>query len=376
MKIVTAIDSFKGSMTSKEANEVIKKTLPQHQVETFTVADGGEGTVEAFIEILKGRYVEEKIIGPEGAKIDGKYGWIETERLAIIEVAEGAGITKITSSSLHPRNHTSYGVGEQIISALNLGAEEIIIGLGGSATVDGGMGLLQALGVKFYDSNNKLIPILPIELGKIHRINKEKMDARLRNIKITVASDVDNELFGKKGAVYVFGPQKGILAHDLDNYDKEMEHYAKVVNEATKTKQHYTPGAGAAGGIGFALYSFLNASFQSGFQLLAEKGNLENKIKNADLIITGEGKFDSQSLQGKVPIGISRLAKKYQTPVIIFAGIIEKGLVDLPEENIKAAIPIVEEPMSLDEAMKKSQILLESAVTRAFKLIDLGKTLS
>lgn len=375
MKILVAIDSFKGSMTSKEANEIVKKSLPNHQVETFTISDGGEGTVESFLEIFKGKYVEESIIGPEGKKILGRYGWIEQERKAIIEVAEGAGITKIKASKAHPKKHTSYGVGEQIISALNLGAREIIIGLGGSATVDGGLGLLQALGVDFFDSDDRCIPILPIELSKIKRISKENMDIRLKNVKITVAADVRNELYGENGSVHIFGLQKGLLPEELSGWDKEMKMYAKVVNDSTNSKYQHCTGAGAAGGIGFALYSFLNTTFQSGFQLVCEYGDLENKIQEADLIITGEGRFDRQSLQGKVPIGVSGIAKKYQRPVIVFAGSVEEELISLSDMSIQAVIPIVNSPMNLSEAMKRGKALLGTSVKRTFNLMNLGQKL-
>ena len=264
MKILAAIDSFKGSFTSKEANTIVQQALPQHIVETFSVADGGEGTVKAFLEILDGTLITEIITGPKGTDIKASYGWVAEDKTAIIEVAEGAGITKIDTKD-GPINHTSYGVGEQMLSALNLGATELIIGLGGSATVDGGVGLLQALGVEFFDAEKNVLPILHIELGKIHKISTAKLDARLENVNITVACDVENPLLGPNGAVYIFGPQKGIHQQELFKYDQDMAHYQQIVNETTQTNCENFPGAGAAGGIGFALYAFLNTSFSSGF---------------------------------------------------------------------------------------------------------------
>lgn len=371
MHIFVAIDSFKGSMTSKEANEAVRQALPNDSVETFQIADGGEGTVHAFVDLLKGGVITSPITGPNGEIIEGKFGWIEKEKLAIIEVAEGAGITKVDADSLDPKKHTSFGVGEQIISALDLDAKEIIVGLGGSATVDGGIGLMQALGVVFKDQFGSPLPLLPIDLGKVETIDVSNLDRRLNEVKITVASDVTNPLCGKEGATYIFGPQKGLMQDELPFYDQMMYHYQKVVNRETGTSKHGVPGAGAAGGIGFALYSFLDATFQSGFSLLADKGNLAKRIENADVVITGEGKFDRQSMQGKVPIGISRIAKKKKVPTIVFAGSVEDDLFDLKEENIVAIIPIVDQPMLLNEAMQNGQTLLTRAVQRTFHLLNL-----
>lgn len=260
-----------------------------------------------------------------------------------------------------------------MLSALNLGATEMIVGLGGSATVDGGVGMLQALGVDFFDAENNVLPILPIELEKIHKISTDRLDTRLKNVNITVACDVENPLLGPNGAVYIFGPQKGIPEQELKQYEQDMVHYQQIVSETAQTNCKNLPGAGAAGGIGFALYAFFNTSFSSGFQLLANKGNLREKMKWADIVITGEGQFDSQSLQGKVPIGLSRLAKEYQVPTIVFAGTVADQLVDLLEENILAVIPIAESPMSLEESIKKGPELLSRSVKRAFKLIELNQ---
>lgn len=372
MKIVTAIDSFKGSMTSAEANEVVKKALPDHHVVALPIADGGEGTVEAFTDMLNGELIEEPITGPDQQIIAGKYGWVKEKALAVIEVAEGAGITKVPSTSLHPKAHTSYGVGEQILSALERGASRLFIGLGGSATVDGGIGMLQALGVRFFDSAGGLLPVLPVELGKVAHIDASQLDKRLLQADITVASDVTAPLCGENGAVFVFGPQKGILEAELETFDQSMLHYQKIVNRVTKTNKQHEPGAGAAGGIGFALYSFFDAHFESGLELLAKEGNFAAAIKDADLVITGEGKFDRQSRFGKVPIGLSRIANACQVPVIVFAGSVEGHLLALPEENIIAVLPIVDEPMALDEAIEKGPILLFRAVKRLFHLMSLS----
>ncbi|SEN71114.1 glycerate kinase [Amphibacillus marinus] len=376
MNILVAIDSFKGSMTSEVANQHVQDAFCDHNVITFPIADGGEGTVLAFTQLLTGELITETITGPTGELIDASYGWVEKDKLAIIEVAEGAGITKVDPSLLDPRHHTSYGVGEQIIAALNKGAQEIIIGLGGSATVDGGMGLLQALGVKFFDQQGMEMTMLPVRLADIGRIDQVNIDPRVNSVKLTIASDVSNPLLGSNGACYVFGPQKGLAIEQLNSYEAGMRHFAQLVNTVTGIAMQNEPGAGAAGGIGFALYAFLNTSFQSGFSLLADKGELASLIKQVDLVITGEGKFDQQSLSGKVPIGISRLAKAYDKPTIVFTGKADNGLTALPEENILAVIPIVDEAIPLTEAIKNGPQLLKRAADRTLRLIMCGISLN
>lgn len=373
MKILTAIDSFKGSMTSEEANMCVKRALPQHSVTCFPIADGGEGTVDAFVKVLDGKYIVNDIIGVNGMPYSAKWGWLENEKTAIIEVAEGAGIIRANKDNFHPSNHTSYGVGEQINQALDYGAETIILGLGGSATIDGGVGLLQALGVVYRDSNYTELPMLPVKLSQIESIDKSNLDNRLNNIKIILATDVNNPLLGKDGATYIFGKQKGLQEHEFSEFDFHMKKYADLVQEETESNTRDLEGAGAAGGVGFALSSFLQAEFRNGLFLLAEIGELESQIKDVDLIITGEGRFDDQSLGGKVPVGISRLAKQHNVPVILFAGEVDSDRVSINEENIHALIPIVDSPMTLESSMVSGSRLLEKAIRRTFNLIDLSK---
>lgn len=371
MKIIAAIDSFKGSMTSERANQAVIDALPEHEVISFPIADGGEGTVDAFVAVEKGELVTKSITGVNGAPYLGKWGWITNNKTAVIEVAEGAGIVQANEETFHPANHTSFGVGEQIKQALDYGAETIILGLGGSATTDGGMGMLQALGVEFKDSEGHKLPILPVNLAAVHSIEISRVDSRLSKVNWMLASDVSNPLIGENGAVYVFGEQKGLSSEELPIQDAAMAQFADLVSQTTQTDERHRPGSGAAGGIGFAALSFFNSSVQSGLTLLAERGNFEAYVKDADLVITGEGKFDTQSLQGKVPIGISRLCKQANVPVLLFAGKIQAGLTHVPEENVQAVIPIVDEPMSLKEAMASGPQLLERAVKRTFHLINL-----
>lgn len=370
MKIIAAIDSFKGSMTSEQANEAVIKALPQHEVLSFPIADGGEGTVDAFVSVEQGEIITKVITGVNGIPYEGKWGWMPKDKTAVIEVAEGAGIIQANKETFHPRNHTSYGVGEQIKQALDYGAETIVLGLGGSATIDGGIGLLQALGATFKSENNKTLPILPVNMASVKAIDTTHLDVRLKKVKMEIASDVSNPLLGKNGAISIFGEQKGLSKEEMPQYEQAMLHYSDLVGDVTQTDYKNKKGAGAAGGIGFAVQSFFNCSFQSGLTLLAERGKFSSILKEADWVITGEGKFDNQSLQGKVPIGISRISNKVGVPVLVFAGKIEEGLTNFPEESIKAVLPIIDAPMSLKEAMANGPMLLERAVKRAFHLIE------
>lgn len=376
MKIVTAIDSFKGSMSSQSANEIVKINLPNHEVEVFPIADGGEGTVEVFVALENGEIIRQPMTSVNNRRDQGHWGWIGKSKTAIIEAAEGAGLIKADTATLHPSNHTSYGMGEQILQALDKGAETIILGLGGTATVDGGIGMLQALGCVFYSADKDPLPVLPVDLNLVEEIDTAGMDPRLKNTAIVIASDVKNPLCGLNGAVHVFGEQKGLAASELAFYDQAMGHYRKAVEKATGRSEGDAAGAGAAGGIGFALLSFFDCGLESGFELLAKRGNLEEKIKSADMVISGEGRFDSQSLQGKVPIGISRMAKRHHVPTVLFVGKAENGLTSLPEENIAAIIPIVDAPMSLEGAMSNGPRLLGQAVERAFQLVAIGMHIS
>lgn len=371
MRILTAIDSFKGSMTSLEANRIVKDTLTEHDVISFTVADGGEGTVQAFLEAEDGEYIQRTITNVNGKKMLATWGWMKESHTAVIEVAEAAGIIQADKDTFHPRHHTSFGVGEQISQALDYGATTIILGLGGSATVDGGMGMMMALGVKFLDECNQLLHALPVDLSRVKKVDMSGLDSRVKHVKWLIASDVTNPLLGSNGATYVFGPQKGFLKEELAEREQAMMQFSRAVEETLHVSCTEMPGAGAAGGIGFSCYSFFGATFQSGLDLLSERGKLKEKLRDVDLVITGEGKFDRQSLAGKVPIGMSRLAKEVGVPTVVFAGKVEQGLTELKEENIHVTLPIVNEPMTLDLAMAEGPRLLKEALERFQQILTL-----
>ncbi|GEM01623.1 glycerate kinase [Halolactibacillus halophilus] len=371
MRILTAIDSFKGSMTSKEANKVVKETLTDHDVVSFTVADGGEGTVQAFVEAEGGDYIKRPITNVNGKTVLGTWGFVKESQTAVIEVAEAAGIIQADKTTFHPRHHTSFGVGEQISQALDYGAKTIILGLGGSATVDGGIGMMMALGVEFLDEANQALPILPVDLSQVKKMQTEGLDSRVKDVNWLIASDVTNPLLGRNGATHVFGPQKGFSQEELIEQERAMRQFSQVVKDTLHVSCADMPGAGAAGGIGFSCYSFFGATFQSGLSLLSERGKLKEKLRAVDLVITGEGKFDSQSLAGKVPIGISRLAKEQGIPTVVFAGKIEQGLTSLKEENILVTLPIVNEPMTLETAIVNGPSLLKEALERFQQILRL-----
>jgi glycerate 2-kinase len=378
MKVVIAPDSFKGSVSSTKAASLIEHSIKliNEGIETVVIpmADGGEGTVDAFLAIFGGERIEETVEDPLGREITAFYGWLGKEKTAVIETAAASGLPLLKEEELNPYLASTYGTGQLIKSALNKGAKKIIVGLGGSATVDAGTGCLQALGVRFLDETGTELRACGGNLRNIHSIDYSQLDARLENTEIIVASDVTNPLLGPNGAVYVFGPQKGIKEQELPIFEEYMSHYATVVNQTVQKDEINSPGSGAAGGFGFSLQSFLSIQMISGFELIAKLSRLEEHIKEADLVITGEGKFDSQSLYGKVPIGIARMAKKYYTPVVVFAGKIEENLDSLESEGISLLYPIVDGVMTLQEAMENGCELIKKSTRRFFKAVQIGSS--
>ncbi|MFD2617823.1 glycerate kinase family protein [Terrilactibacillus laevilacticus] len=378
MRVVIAIDSFKGSLSSIEGGKVIETVCKQQNIEDvimLPLADGGEGTVDAFLHILGGVRKTVEVLDPLHRQIQADYGWIEESKLAIIETAAASGLPLLVDEERDPYRTSTYGTGQLVKDALDQGATDIIIGLGGSATIDGGVGLLQALGVVFYLEDGTKLPIGDIHLEKISSINIDHMDRRLKDKQLFIASDVTNPLVGPEGAVYVFGAQKGLQKQDMDGFDQAMDHYQRLVKETLGRDESETPGAGAAGGLGFALYAFFGGKFRSGFDLICQKANLEEKISKADLVITGEGKIDSQSLYGKVPIGVSRIAKKYHVPVFVFTGKAEGDLTDAYQEGISSIIPIIDEVTTLEQAMKEAPSYLERATRRTIQILRTGRAI-
>ncbi|WP_207695766.1 glycerate 2-kinase [Enterococcus sp. DIV0212c] len=372
MNIVTAIDSMKGSLSSIEANQIIAKVFAEqgHSVKEIAIADGGEGTVDAVVKNGDGQKIEVEVHALNGQLVKVEFGWFNSEKLAVIESAAASGIQYLDGTkATHPLNTSSYGTGELILAAIDQGAQTIVIGLGGTGTVDGGIGLLSALGLAFFDQENQLLLAKGSSLEKVHHFSTEHLDLRLSEVSFHIASDVTSPLLGKTGAVYMFGRQKGLAENEMDKYERGMKNYQEIICGTNDS----VAGDGAAGGLGFAIRVFLNGSVRSGFELISEQAGLEAAIKQADLVITGEGKMDNQSLQGKVPVGIGRITKKYQVPVIAFVGSFNGDQQLFYEEGVSVILPIVDHITTLEEAMNEAEINLQTAASRTLALLTLMK---
>lgn len=374
MNILIAVDSFKDSMTSVQASDVIIKGLSTKKnsfdLKVVPMADGGEGTVESLVRATKGQFVSKTVHDPLMREVEASYGILGDRQSAIIEMASASGIELLSGDERNPWITSTYGTGELMIDAINHGVEQIIVGLGGSATNDCGAGMAQALGVSFTDKNGREIDKGGGALGNVHNIDFSGIDKRIQEVSITVACDVTNPLTGKSGASQIYGPQKGADTGMIIKLDRNLEHFANKIKEFIGKDINNLPGAGAAGGLGAGLVAFAGASLKPGFEIISEITNLEDQIKWCDLVITGEGKIDYQTKFGKTPIGVSRLAKKYKKPVIVIAGTIGRGYEELYDEGITAIYSIVNGPISLDEAIKNGPDLLRKLS------INLARTLA
>lgn len=374
-KVVVAIDSFKGSLTTFEAGRAIKEAVEQVYPDVETVispiADGGEGTVEAVISAANGELVKTTVCNPLGEKIEAVYGYIPNTKTAIIEMSAAAGITLITEKERNPLNTTTYGVGEMILDAISKGCRRIVIGIGGSATNDGGVGMLQALGFEFLDKNGKQVSFGAKGLGDIAAIGIENAAKELKECAFCVACDVKNVLCGDDGCSAIYGPQKGATPEMVQDMDLWLKHYAQLTKKVIPASDANAPGTGAAGGMGFALLSYLDATLMSGIELVMKETGLEKHIKDADLVITGEGRLDGQSYMGKAPIGVAKLAKKYNKPVIAFSGCVTDDAIACNEHGIDAFFPIVRKPCTLEEAMNvdNAHKNLKDTAYQVFRLI-------
>jgi len=355
MKVVVAIDSFKGSLSSIEAGNAIKerylKSKKNAKVVVKPLADGGEGTTDAFIEGFACEKVYVDVTGPSANKVNAYYGYEKESHTAIIEMASAAGITLLEKKD--PMNATTYGVGEMIKDAIQRGCRNFIIGIGGSATNDGGIGMLQALGFEFFAEDNSPVGQGGQALSKIKSISDANKLKELDECNFKIACDVNNPLYGSNGATYIYGPQKGVTEDMRDLLDEGMKNYAQRTKEFNGTDFANTPGAGAAGGLGFAFLSFLNGKLESGIELILDAVKLEEELKDADYVITGEGRLDHQTAMGKAPIGVAKLAKKYGAKVIALAGSISPGAQKCNEEGIDAYFCILNSVVTLQEAMNK-----------------------
>ena len=376
MKVVIAIDSFKGSLSSLEAGEAAKrgilKSNPQAQVEVRPLADGGEGTVEALVQGMGGRTCKVTVTGPLGNPVEAEYG-IVGENTAVIEMSAAAGITLVPDQMRNPLYTTTYGVGEMIKDAIEKGCRRFLVGIGGSATNDGGVGMLQALGYEFLDQEGKEVPLGARGLEYLASIRDEKVHPQLRECEFRVACDVVNPLCGPQGSSAIYGPQKGADAEMIDKMDKWLGAYAKLAAETFPKADPETPGTGAAGGLGFAFLTFTNSVVESGIQIILEETRLEDYVKDADVVVTGEGRLDGQTAMGKAPVGVASLAKRYGKTVVAFAGSVTRDAVKCNEKGIDAFFPVIRGISTLEEAMDPEtagQNLADTA-EQVFRLFNL-----
>ena len=375
MKVVIAIDSLKGSLSSMEAGMAIKDGIlaakPDAEVIVKPLADGGEGTTDALIEGMNGERIDLTVTGPMHTPVDAYYGYLKDTNTAVMEMASAAGITLVPDSERNPLLATSYGVGEIINDAIQRGCRNFIIGIGGSVTNDGGIGMLKALGVRFLDENGEDAGEGGQALAKVARIDVSGMNPLLKECHIQVACDVNNPLCGENGSTYVYGPQKGVTEDMKKTLDEAMAHFARVTSETLENDYMNTPGAGAAGGLGYAFLAYTGAALTPGIELILDAVGLEEELSGADVVVTGEGRLDFQTAMGKAPVGVARLAKKYNAKVIAFAGSVTKEATACNKEGIDAFFPILRSVCTLAEAMDPvaARNNMTTTVEQVFRLL-------
>ena len=376
MKVVIAIDSFKGSLTSLEAGNSaaagVRQVFPDAECIVRPLADGGEGTVDALVAACEGKKIEISVTGPLGEPVLCQYGLIEKTKTAILEMSGAAGITLVPAAKRNPLFTTTYGVGEVIRDAIEKGCSHFIIGIGGSATNDGGAGMLQALGFSLLDKNGTPIRSGALGLKDLASINDKNALPKLKDCTFRIACDVTNPLCGEKGCSAVFGPQKGANKPMIQKMDQWLARYAALSAEKYPAADPSYPGAGAAGGLGFAFLTFLHGKLESGIQIVLDETRLADYVKDADLVITGEGRLDGQTVFGKAPIGVAKTAKQYCKPVLAFSGCVTSDASACNAAGIDAFFPILRTVTSLEEAMAPHQAMknMEDSVEQVFRVIQ------
>ncbi len=371
-KIVIASDSYKGSASSLEIGQSIEKGIhelrPDYKTKVFSIADGGEGTVASILNVLEGVKRQVTVTGPLGTNVQATYGIIQNGQIAVMEMAEASGITLVPKGSLDVMKATTYGTGEMIRDALDQGVSKIYIGVGGSATNDGGLGMAEALGVRFCDDQGRAIAALSENLSLIAKVDLTGLDKRLKHVETIILSDVTNPLCGENGASAVYGPQKGANVQQIALLDRGLCHLAELLAQETGLDRRDEAGAGAAGGLGYGLMMFLKAKVKRGVETVLELIEIEKDIATADLVITGEGRMDSQSLNGKAPIGIAQIAQKYGIPTVAIVGSASTDLETVYHSGIAGVVDIVNAPMSLETAMAETQKLVQNAARNLISL--------
>ena len=382
MKIVIASDSFKENLTSLQVaaciEKGIKKVLPKANVIKVPMADGGEGTVQALVDATGGKFAHKKVTGPDGNKVSAHYGLLGDGVTGVIEMAEASGLHLVAKKDRNPLKATTYGTGELIVDAMNKGIKTIIIGLGGSATVDGGAGMAQALGVRFLNKSGKEITehLGGGMLTKIATIDMNQVNPLVKKTQIIIASDVINPLAGKKGAAYVFGPQKGASPAQVKTLDDNLKYFGQLIKKQLKKDVASKPGAGAAGGLGAALMGFTRSKMKRGVDLVVDITELKKHLKGADLVITGEGRVDFQTAFGKTPSGVAKAAKKFKVPVVAIGGCLTDDANGVFEHGIHGLDSAAAKDMSFEMAIKDSRKHLALAGERVIRMLLIGKKMA
>lgn len=377
MRAVIAIDSLKGSLSSIEAGQAIAEGIRKADAKADVVirplADGGEGTVEALVCGMNGTLRHVKVTGPLGEPVVCEYGIIAETKTAVIEMSGAAGITLVPDAKKNPLYTTTYGVGEVIRDAIEKGCRRFIVGIGGSATNDGGIGMLQALGYGFLNKDGQQVPFGAIGLRELETITDTYVLPELAECEFKIACDVTNPLCGENGCSAVYGPQKGANPSMIMEMDKWLRYYAALAREKFPKANPNEPGTGAAGGLGFAFLTFTNAVLESGIKIVLEETKLESYVKGADVVVTGEGRLDFQTAMGKAPVGVAGLAKKFDIPVLAFAGSVTKDATECNKNGIDAFFPILRGISTLEEAMKPENAKqnLTDTAEQAFRLFNI-----
>lgn len=382
MKIIIAPQSFKGSLTAKEATKIIsdcaRNIFPESDLIGIPIADGGDGTLETIIDATNGKLMNSQVKGPDNSIVQASWGLFNSEKnekTGIIEMARASGLAMIDPKNLDPFNSTSFGTGELILDAVKNGAKKIILGIGGSATNDCGIGVAKAVGIRFLDSKNNEVGNNVSNFSNIKKINLDKFNSQLNDIKFEVACDVTNKLCGKEGASYIYGPQKGASAEDVKILDKNLLHIGNLIEKDLGVNVLDIKGGGAAGGLGAGMVAFFGAKLRPGVDIIFDTLSVEEKIKDADLIITGEGQFDISSTYNKAPAAIAKLGKKYNIPTIGISGSFGEGFDKLDEFGILSKSTLINKISSLDDNIKDAGNLLKIASLEQLKAVKIGMNL-
>ena len=372
MNVLLCPDSFKDALSAQDAAAAmakgVQRAVPNAHIQTCPLADGGEGSLDALIAATGAERLQLNVQDALGRPRQAAWGWLSAQRTAFIELAEASGLQHLTADERNARYTSTFGVGELLLAALDQGAEKALLLLGGSATNDGGAGMLQALGARFLDQNGEPLPPGGAALSQLASLELDGLDPRLTRLTLEAAVDVDNPLLGERGASAVFGPQKGASPEDVEQLDRALGHFADISAQTLGEDYRALPGAGAAGGMGFAAKAFLKATLKPGIEMIMQQADMTALLASANLVITGEGRLDGQSLAGKTPIGVSRAAKRLNKPVIVLAGSLGDGWQACFDEGVTAAFALADGPMNLQQALPRTAELLEARCESLLRL--------